>query len=402
MCYLSLQDPERNGSVFKMEVKHCICCVVGTRPEAIKMAPVIRALKEEKWADPFVLATGQHMDMLRQALCYFGIRSDLDLSIMKENQTLDYITTSVLLKVGEVLDELKPSLVLVHGDTTTTMAASLAAFYRNVPIGHVEAGLRSGNIRLPFPEELNRIIADRTASIFFAPTEGAKKNLIAEGAPEDAVLVTGNTVIDALKWTMEHTLSPSEERLLEIPAKARILLVTAHRRESLGKPLVRITNAVSRIVSEHEDLWAVVPMHKNPEVRKVFQEKLGRSERVLLCDPLGYPDFVWIMKKSTLVLTDSGGIQEETTYLGVPTLVMRDVTERPEAVSYGTAFLVGTDENAIAHKAKMILSEEIKPEFGRKKGIEEPFGEGLASRKIIDGLADFLKGSSVKENRFGN
>lgn len=374
-----------------MKHKYRICCVVGTRPEAIKMAPVIRALFREGWADPFVLATGQHTDMLHQALSYFGIRADRDLSIMKENQTLDYVTASVLSKVGEVLDETRPAVVLVHGDTTTTMAASLAAFYRNVPVGHVEAGLRSGNIRLPFPEELNRVVADRVASLFFAPTERAKENLLAEGAREDAVLVTGNTVIDALKWALARTSSPREKTLMEIPQGAKILLVTAHRRESFGKPLDRITDAVARIIERHPDLWAVVPMHRNPEVRKVFESKLGGRERVLLCDPLDYPDFVWIMKQSALILTDSGGIQEETTYLGIPTLVMRDVTERPEAVEYGTAVLVGTDDSSIAQKAEMVLSEQKDSTLTDSRAEKaDPFGKGLASGKIADGLKRFL------------
>jgi len=373
-----------------MERKHPICCVVGTRPEAIKMAPVIRILSGKTWATPFVLATGQHTDMLHQALSYFGIRADRDLSIMKENQTLDYVTSSVLVKVGEVLDEIKPSLVLVHGDTTTTMAASLAAFYRGIPVGHVEAGLRSGNVRVPFPEELNRIIADKTAALFFAPTERAKKNLLAEGVPEKAVFVTGNTVIDALKWTLEHITLPREEGLREIPRDGKILLVTAHRRESFGNPLERITDAVTRIINKHPDLWAVIPMHKNPEVRKVFRRKLGDQERVLLCDPLVYPDFVWIMKRSTLILTDSGGVQEETTYLGVPTLVMRDVTERPEAVDYGTALLVGTDDSAIVEAAEVVLSEKADRKRRIKEECKDPFGQGLASQAISDALAAFL------------
>jgi len=373
-----------------MEQKYRICCVVGTRPEAIKMAPVIRGLREQRWADPFVLATGQHTDMLHQALSCFGISVDRDLSIMKENQTLDYLTSSVLLKVGEVLDEITPSLVLVHGDTTTTMAASLAAFYRGVPTGHVEAGLRSGNIRLPFPEELNRVIADRTASLFFAPTERAKANLIAEGAPEGAIFVTGNTVIDALQWTLEHRSSPHDSRLEEIPADGKVLLVTAHRRESFGKPLERITDAVARITAAHPDLWTVIPMHRNPEVRKVFRSKLGGQERILLCDPLDYPDFVWIMKRSTLILTDSGGIQEETTCLGVPTLVMRDVTERPEAVEYGTARLVGTDDSVIEEAAEMVLSGKTNSMFSGGKKNDDPFGKGMASGKIIRALAEFF------------
>lgn len=373
-----------------MEKKYRICCVVGTRPEAIKMAPVIHGLLEKRWADPFVLATGQHTDMLHQALSCFGISVDRDLSIMKENQSLDYVTASVLLKVGEVLDEIKPSIVLVHGDTTTTMAASMAAFYRGVPTGHVEAGLRSGNIRLPFPEELNRVIADRTASLFFAPTERAKANLIAEGVPEEAVFVTGNTVIDALKWTLEHTPSPDDSWLGKIPEDGKVMLVTAHRRESFGEPLERITDAVARITAAHPDLWTVIPMHRNPEVRKVFRKKLGGRERVILCDPLAYPDFVWIMKRSTLILTDSGGIQEETTCLGVPTLVMRNVTERPEAVEYGTARLVGTDDSVIEETAEMVLSGKMDSKYSGDKKSEDPFGKGMASGKIIDALAGFL------------
>ncbi|MDO9507911.1 MAG: UDP-N-acetylglucosamine 2-epimerase (non-hydrolyzing) [Thermovirgaceae bacterium] len=373
--------------------KTIICCVVGTRPEAIKMAPVILELRRSSFLEPFVLATGQHTDMLRQALDFFGICADKDLAVMKENQSLDYITASVLEKVGQVLDDLKPFMVLVHGDTTTTMAASLAAFYRKIPLAHVEAGLRSGNINLPFPEELNRIVSDRVAGWWFPPTEGAKDNLLREGFDPSRIIVTGNTVIDALLWSANKVNEPASGALKIIPGTARVMLLTAHRRESWGEPLKGICRAVIRILEDFPDLWVIIPMHRNPQVRSILKSQLGDIKSVVLCDPLDYPDFVWSMKRSDLILTDSGGVQEETTVLGTPTLVMRDVTERPEAVKYGTSVLVGTNPERIHEMATKALKEPQAGAIESFKYRVSPFGAGNAAQIIIETIEDIFRKS---------
>jgi UDP-N-acetylglucosamine 2-epimerase (non-hydrolysing) len=366
--------------------------VIGTRPEAIKMAPVILKLRESASLAPFVLATGQHTGMMRQPLDFFGIEPDVDLALMKESQSLDYITSKVLEGVGKVLDELRPFFVLVHGDTTTTMASSLAAFYRRSRLGHVEAGLRSGDLFLPFPEELNRMISDRVAGWWFPPTEGAEQNLIKEGCDPSRVIRTGNTVIDALVLATSKVTTPCCGDLSSIPATAPVMLLTAHRRESWGEPLRRICTAVRSIMKENPDLWAIVPMHRNPEVRKVFHDILSDESRVVLCDPLDYPDFIWAMKRSDLILTDSGGVQEETTILKVPTLVMRELTERPEAVDYGTSLLVGTDPERILTAARRALEYGLEGLSGGQPGKNPPFGSGEASDRIVKTIESlFLK-----------
>lgn len=370
------------------------CCIVGTRPEAIKMAPVILELQKSRLMEPFLLATGQHTDMLRQALDFFGITADRNLAIMKANQSLDYITASVLEKVGQTLDAIKPFIVLVHGDTTTTMASSLAAFYRKIPLAHVEAGLRSGNINLPFPEELNRIVSDRVADWWFPPTEGAKNNLLAEGCNPSRIIVTGNTVIDALLWSSRKVIEPSCAKLKAIPDSAKVMLLTAHRRESWGEPLKQICSAVIKILEDFRDLWVVIPMHRNPQVRDIIKSLLGSKKNVVLCDPLDYPDFVWAMKRSNVILTDSGGVQEETTILGTPTLVMREVTERPEALGFGTSILVGTDPDKIREMtAKALLgSTRSKNIFSETKN--PPFGSGDAAGIIVNTIEEILRQSS--------
>ena len=372
-----------------VDQKGLVCCVIGTRPEAIKMAPLIKELMKSKTIKPFVLATGQHTDMLRQALDFFGITADRDLAIMKASQTLDYITSSVLQKVGEVLDEIDPFFVLVHGDTTTTMAASLAAFYRKIPLGHVEAGLRSGNINLPFPEELNRIVSDRVADWWFPPTIGAQNNLLQEGCDPTRIVVTGNTVIDALLLSSRIIREPSIQELGQVPDSAKVMLLTAHRRESWGEPLRQICRAVEDVLKDFPSLWVIIPMHRNPQVRDIFKEILGGRKGVILCDPLDYPDFVWAMKRSDLILTDSGGVQEETTVLGTPTLVMREVTERPEAVVFGTSVLVGTDPVRIREMAGRALRGEISGGTSRA-GKKPPFGSGNASETITRVLEGIL------------
>lgn len=366
-----------------------ICIVVGTRPEAIKMAPVALRVAGSSGLECFLLATGQHTQMLHQALDHFGLRADVDLNVMKERQTLDYLTAAVLEGVGQVLDRNRPDVVLVHGDTTTTFAASLAAFYRKIPVGHVEAGLRSLNIFLPFPEEMNRLLTDRLASLWFAPTEGARKNLELEGIPKDRISVTGNTVIDALHWTRENRTKPTLESLRALPEEAEMILLTAHRRESWGEPLYRICRAAEKLRASYPNLWLLIPMHKNPAVRETIEAFFTNRERVILCDPLDYPDFVWAMNRSRLILSDSGGVQEEASALKKPVLVLREVTERPEAVESGSALLVGTDEEKILNSAIPLIEDEKAYAEHLLKCVN-PFGDGHASERIVHEVERFL------------
>jgi UDP-N-acetylglucosamine 2-epimerase (non-hydrolysing) len=362
-----------------------VVCVVGTRPEAIKMAPVVMALREENSLNVVLLATGQHSQMLYQALEPFGLSPDRDLKVMRERQSLDYVTSSVLCGVGEFFDEIRPNVVLVHGDTTTTMASALAAFYRHIPVAHVEAGLRSGDMSRPFPEEMNRVVTDRISSLYFAPTEKSKDNLLREGIGEERIWVTGNTVIDALIWMRDKMTRPSRKDLMALEGK-RFLLVTAHRRESWGEPMREIALALKDILSMDEDLMLLVPMHKNPDVRAVWREVLGDHEKVLLCDPLDYPDFVWAMDKCLFMLSDSGGVQEEASGLKKPVLILRDVTERPEVLDAGVGFLVGTSRERIVSNALEILE-------GRKAlpaSMGSPFGDGRASRLIAEVICKFV------------
>ena len=364
-----------------------ICCIIGTRPEAIKMAPVILKLKE-RGLSCFVLATGQHTDLLTQALRTFNIMPDRDLSIMRERQSLDYITSAVLTKAGEALDDVKPKVVLVHGDTTTTFASALASFYRKIPVGHVEAGLRSGNLYLPFPEEANRIMVDKLATFWFAPTEIAKNNLLKEGCDPSRIWVTGNTVVDALM--MVKGLKGEPEFLKEkLPPHVPLLLVTVHRRESWGKPLESVCEALIEILKSFPRLWIIIPMHKNPLVREIWQRYLSDIPNVILCDALEYDDFVWIMNRSTLILTDSGGIQEEAATLKKPVLILRDVTERPEALSEGTALLAGREPSKIVGLAlKVLLDDDFRERLLSKSS--SPFGEGRAAETIVDILMQYL------------
>ncbi|MDR3322196.1 MAG: UDP-N-acetylglucosamine 2-epimerase (non-hydrolyzing) [Synergistaceae bacterium] len=357
--------------------------VIGTRPEAIKMAPVILELRRRGFGTR-VIATGQHTDMLRGALAYFSLAADVDLAIMKIRQSLDYVTSSVLQGVGEVFDAAAPDAVLVHGDTTTTFAASLAAFYRRIPIGHVEAGLRSFDMSRPFPEEMNRVMTDRIAAWWFAPTELARENLVKEGAPGERILVTGNTVVDALRAAVKRNGRP-QGPLGSL--NAPFILLTAHRRESWGEPLERICAALRRILTLQPQYRALVPMHRNPAVRDAMTAILGGDERIILCDPLDYPDFVWAMDNCALILSDSGGVQEEATSLKKPALVLRDVTERPEAVESGSCVLVGTDEERIVRAAESLLSDPEAREKLLSRCRDNPFGDGLASVRIADALA---------------
>jgi UDP-N-acetylglucosamine 2-epimerase (non-hydrolysing) len=364
--------------------------VIGTRPEAIKMAPVILELRRRENFSVRVVSTGQHTDMLRQALDFFGLIPDVDLAIMKRVQTLDYITSSVLTGIGALFDADSPEILLVHGDTTTTFAASLAAFYRGIPIGHVEAGLRSFDMLRPFPEEMNRVLTDRIAKWMFAPTRIAAQNLLREAdVRNERVYVTGNTVIDALYSTLEIFREP-DSSILSSLAGGPFILMTAHRRESWGKPMENICSALLELMKRHREYRALVPMHKNPAVRDTMRSILGAHDRVLLCDPLNYPDFVWALGNCKIILSDSGGVQEEASALGKPVIVLRDVTERPEAVELGTAILAGTEYGRIVEISDKLLSNETEYRLIEKRKANRPFGDGRASVIIADILTKTL------------
>jgi len=367
-----------------------IMCVVGTRPEAIKMAPLIARLKDSGEFKCKVITTGQHTDMLYQALSSFKITPDFDLNLMKERQSLSYLTTSILKGVGNLLDEEKPDMVLVHGDTTTTFASALSAFYRKIPVGHVEAGLRSGDPYLPFPEEINRIMTDDLSSLFFAPTSLASKNLIGEGKDPSRIFITGNTIIDSLLWTLRNGKPAPSESIREIPHNGRIALVTVHRRESWGNPLISICNAIKELSSLYEDLYIIVPMHMNPEVRNVIYEKLSNVERVCLCDPLPYSEFINIMQKSYLILSDSGGIQEEAAALKKPLLILREKSERPEATTEGSGILVGTKREKIVDEGKRLMDDNRYYQSFTDKAVN-PFGDGNASERIEKIIISFFQ-----------
>ena len=368
--------------------KKTVVCVVGTRPEAIKMAPVIIALRDQNFFDVKILATGQHAAMLDQALGYFGLTADVNLHIMKAMQSLDHITSSVLTGAGEYFDAVKPAAVLVHGDTTTTFAAALAAFYRAIPVGHVEAGLRSGNMRLPFPEEMNRVLADRITTWSFPPTPLAENNLLKEGTSKGQIFVTGNTVIDALFYTVNKTKRPNLPEFEKLPDNAQFLLVTAHRRESWGKPLEDICSALTKMLDKYPKLWMIIPMHKNPAVREIIQKHLSSRDNVILCDPLDYPDFVWAMNSSLFILSDSGGVQEEASAIKKPVLILRDVTERPEAVERGSGILVGVSEEKILRSAYDLLDNSESLKAIETKCMDQPFGDGKASIRIAEILKE--------------
>ena len=367
--------------------------VIGTRPEAIKMAPVIQELKNRGVFSVRVIATGQHTDMLTQALAFFGLRAEVDLHIMQERQSLDHITASVLQGVGRVFDEDRPDAVLVHGDTTTTLASALSAFYRNIPVGHVEAGLRSFDMSRPFPEEMNRVVTDKIATWWFAPTQHARDNLVADGVADDNVFITGNTVIDALYQTVARNIPPADAALSALAIGRPFILLTAHRRESWGHPLENICRAVLRIIQRH-DIDVLVPMHKNPTVRETITHLLGGNERIVLCDPLGYSDFVWALGHSTVILSDSGGVQEEASALAKPVIILRTVTERPEAVESGSGILAGTDENRIFEETDHLLSHREAYAAIQKKCAAAPFGDGKAAIRI----ADILIGELAKRS----
>lgn len=356
-----------------------IMLVFGTRPEAIKMCPLVNELKRRKTMKTVVCVTGQHRQMLEQVLKAFNVKPDYDLSIMKENQTLFDITVSILEKIKSVLENEKPDTVLVHGDTTTTFVTALACFYLKLPVGHVEAGLRTYNIYSPYPEEFNRQAVGIVAKYNFAPTELSKQNLIKEGKLPESIFVTGNTAIDALKTTVRKDYTSEH---LEWANGSRLIMITAHRRENLGEPMHHMFRAIRRIIDEHPDVKAIYPIHMNPVVRQAAEEELGGCENIRIIEPLDVLDFHNYLARSYLILTDSGGIQEEAPSLGKPVLVMRDTTERPEGISAGTLKLVGTDENTIYRNFKELLENKLSYEAMSK--ASNPYGDGFACKRIAD------------------
>lgn len=355
-----------------------VMVIFGTRPEAIKMCPVVSELKSRKSFEVVVCVTGQHREMLEQCLRTFRVAADYDLSVMKDKQTLFDITTLILNRIREVLEKEKPDIVLVHGDTTTTFSAALACFYLRIPVGHVEAGLRTYNLYSPYPEEFNRQAVGIIASLHFAPTVKAKENLLKEGKDPARIYVTGNTAIDALKTTVIPDYS---HPYLDWARGSRLILVTAHRRENLGAPMERMFRAILRIVNDNKDVKVIYPVHLNPEVRKTAEKVFGDNERIRLIEPLDVFDFHNFMEKSYLIMTDSGGIQEEAPSLGKPVLVMRDTTERPEGVEAGTLRLVGTDEEVIYREVRRLLNAD---EYEKMSRAVNPYGDGHASRRIAD------------------
>jgi len=364
-----------------------VMVVFGTRPEAIKMAPVIKELKKVKDINTIVCVTAQHREMLDQVLTLFKIKPDYDLDLMKEKQDLFTITAGVLGGMKTILEKEQPDLVLVHGDTTTTFAAALAAFYLRIPVGHVEAGLRTRNKYSPFPEEINRTLTGRLAELHFAPTDTSRDNLLAESTAQFKIWVTGNTVIDALLDTVRDDYSFAPE-LAEIDLHKRILLVTTHRRENWGEPMRQIYQALIDLVDEFPDVEVVFPVHKNPVVRDIALEMLGQKERFHLIEPLDYEPFANLMNRCYLVLTDSGGLQEEAPSLGKPVLVLRDTTERPEAVQAGTVKLTGTNRQRIYQAAYTLLSDPAA--YEKMARAINPYGDGKAARRIAKVATDFL------------
>lgn len=356
-----------------------VMLVFGTRPEAIKMCPLINELKTRENLQTVVCVTGQHRQMLDQVLETFQVVPDYDLSIMKEKQTLFDITANILNGIGAVLDEVKPDVVLVHGDTSTTFVTALACFYKQIPVGHVEAGLRTYNIYSPYPEEFNRQAVSIISKYNFAPTEKSKTNLLREGKDEETIWVTGNTAIDALKTTVREDYTHPE---LEWSKGSRLIFITAHRRENLGEPMHNMFRAIRRVMEEHPDVKALYPIHMNPVVRQVADEELGDCDRIHIIDPVEVFDCHNIMARSYLILTDSGGIQEEAPSLGKPVLVMRDTTERPEGIAAGTLKLVGTDEEVIYQNFKELL--ENREAYDKMAHAANPYGDGNACKRIAD------------------
>lgn len=359
-----------------------VMSIFGTRPEAIKMAPLIKELEKRKEIKSIVCVTAQHREMLDQVLDTYKIIPDYDLNIMKQGQTLGDVTTRALNGLEKVIREVKPDIVLVHGDTTTTFAGALAAFYNQVAIGHVEAGLRTWDKYSPFPEEMNRQMVDCMTDMYFAPTNLSKENLLKENREKSKIYVTGNTAIDAMLTTVDENYTHPE--LEFIKDKERLILLTSHRRENLGEPMRNIFRAIKRIMDEFEDVKVIYPIHKNPIVREIANEVFAGSDKIHLIEPLEVFDFHNFQNKSYMIMTDSGGIQEEAPSLGKPVLVLRDTTERPEGIEAGTLKLVGTDEEMIYNEAKKLLTN--KEEYNRMSRACNPYGDGHASKRIVDAI----------------
>lgn len=363
-----------------------VMTIFGTRPEAIKMAPLVKELENRKEIKSIVCVTAQHREMLDQVLNIFKIKPDYDLNIMKQGQSLSEITSRVLLGLEEVIKKEEPNIILVHGDTTTTFAGALAAFYNKVDIGHVEAGLRTYDKYSPFPEEANRIMVDRITDMYFAPTEVSKNNLLKENIDESKIYVTGNTAIDAMKYTISDNY---ENSIFDWVGNSKLILLTAHRRENLGEPMYNIFKAVKRLVNDNKNIKVIYPIHLNPLVRKIANEVFKDNDRIKLIEPLEVVDFHNFINKSYLILTDSGGIQEEAPSLGKPVLVLRDTTERPEGITAGTLKLVGTNEDDIYNEATILLTN--KSEYDKMSKASNPYGDGNTSKYIVDAIIERYK-----------
>lgn len=358
-----------------------VMTIFGTRPEAIKMAPLIKELESRENIECVVCVTAQHREMLDQVLDTFNIKANYDLNIMKAGQTLSEITSRVLIGLEDIIKKEMPNIVLVHGDTTTTFAGALAAFYNQVDIGHVEAGLRTWNKYSPFPEEMNRQMVDRMTDMFFAPTEVSKANLLAEGIDEEKIYITGNTAIDAMKTTIKNDYHHS---VFEWLGNDKMILLTSHRRENLGEPMYNIFRAIKRIVEEYDDVKVVYPIHMNPKIREIAKDVIGNNDKIKIINPLEVIDFHNFQNKSYIILTDSGGIQEEAPSLGKPVLVLRDTTERPEGIDAGTLKLVGTCEDVIYNETKKLLDDISL--YNLMSKASNPYGDGTASKQIVDAI----------------
>ncbi len=363
-----------------------ILLIFGTRPEAIKMAPLVKEFyKHPEYFNVKVCVTAQHREMLDQVLDFFDITPDYDLDLMKPNQNLYNLTAEIIVQLKSILEEFGPDYVFVHGDTTTTMAGSIAAFYSGAKVCHIEAGLRTHNKLAPFPEEVNRQITGRVADFHFSPTEGAKENLLCENVDESSIIVTGNTVIDALLESVDKVNKNPSNIAIDLSDKLgdkEVLLVTGHRRENHGEGFERICEALKQIAIAKPELLIIYPVHLNPKVQQPVNRILGGIENIVLINPLAYPDFIWLMNRAKIIITDSGGIQEEAPSLGKPVLVMRDTTERPEAVEAGTVILVGTDKKKIVTEALSLLDNEER--FVRMSKLHNPYGDGKASKRVVE------------------
>lgn len=363
-----------------------VIVIFGTRPEAIKMCPVIKELNRYEEIECVVCLTGQHKEMLQQVMELFNIEADYNLQIMKENQTLGMITSDILIGLDSILEKEQPDLILVHGDTSSSFSAALSAFYHHIPVGHVEAGLRTYNMQSPYPEEFNRQVVDLIADFYFAPTMLAKEQLLKEGKEAKKIFVTGNTVIDALKTTVSDRYS---NEVLDWCKDSKMILLTAHRRENIGEPMEHIFKAVKKIVNMHKDVKVVYPIHKNPKIRTIAKQIFKGCKRIKMIEPLDVYDFHNFMDRSYLILTDSGGIQEEAPSLGKPVLVMRETTERPEGVMAGTLKLVGTDIDTIVEETEKLLTDNDA--YKNMSGSVNPYGDGEASKRIVNIILDEIK-----------